>query len=726
MNRGKSSVIKFAFFSILSMLAISHLYAQNPALEWVKGAGGSSYDYSNSIKVDKAGNVYTTGIFHSDTILGDFGSKTFQLSSNGSEDVFLFKQNAAGDLIWAKSFGGALNDYSAAVAVDDSGNVFVTGSYAGDVDFDPGPNQEMHTSTWGSRSYSPDLFISKFDSAGNFVWVKVAGGNGGDMGNAIAWDTVSKALFVTGQFSGQVDFELVSGTNTFNTQSYDPFVVKLLGNGDLIWVRQLSGDNGGAGLGIALDPSGNIYTVGHYSGIYDFDPDSNNTSVKTSGGFDDIFIVKLDTGGKFVWANAIGGSGSDVGNAIAIDKSSNVYCTGFFQDAVNFNPNGAFTMTSLGLSDIFVSKLDKDGKFVWAKRAGNSSWDVGKAIALDELGNVYTTGHFAESQTDFNPGDNAADTFRLTADGTADAFIWKLNSKGEFVWALNIGGPEGGDAGLGIAVTNGYIHTTGAFDATVNFAPAGSKPALLTSVQYEDIFVLKFLDCASFVTPGIAGPDSVCLNGSYAYSFDVPGASSYAWELPVSWTGSSSAGTINAVAHGAGTIKVTAMGQCDTVVQFLDVELAMPKATINVKGFVLGTTDNNYTSWQWYQEGVKIEGATGSTYTVLENGQYSVVVTGGKGCTDTASYLVTNVSIREQTDLSQHIRIYPNPAKDIVYITSPIAVDIALVNIEGKLIEKVRQANQVSLNGWSNGIYFLQVYSQEGALIKVEKIVKGQ
>ena len=151
-----------------------------------------------------------------------------------------------------------------------------------------------------------------------------------------------------------------------------------------------------------------------------------------SAGGNDVFVSKLDSTGVFVWANAFRGTGNDIGRSVAVDSSGNVYTTGYFSGTVDFNPGaGTANLVSAGESDVFVSKLNSAGEFVWAKRFGGTGTEEGLSIAVDSSGNVYTTGSFSDT-VDFNPGEGAADLTSSPA-GWTDVFVSKLNSLGVFV-----------------------------------------------------------------------------------------------------------------------------------------------------------------------------------------------------------------------------------------------------------------------------------------------------
>ena len=197
------------------------------------------------------------------------------------------------------------------------------------------------------------------------------------------------------------------------------------------------------GASIAVDGSGNIYTTGTFTGTVDFDPGAGIANL-ISAGVEDIFVSKLDASGNFVWAKSMGGTSPDQGYSIAVDGSGNVYTTGYFLGTADFDPSvGTLNITSIGSTDIFVSKLDASGNFVWAKGIGGATDDFGNSIAVDGSGNVYTTGYFQET-VDFDPN---AGTANLSSVGGRDIFISKLSPTVLSIELINFKGKntEGGN-----------------------------------------------------------------------------------------------------------------------------------------------------------------------------------------------------------------------------------------------------------------------------------------
>ena len=386
---------------------------------WAKRMGGGSGDQATGVAVDGSGNIYTTGRFFG-TADFDPGVGTFNLTGAGGQDIFVSKFDSAGNFVWAKQMGGGSGDFAVAVAVDGSGNVYTTGFFFGTADFDPGAPTFNLTSAGGR-----DIFVSKLDSAGNFVWAKRMGGVSFDEAVGVAVDG-SGNVYTTGPFFGTADFDPGAGTFNLTPAGFqDIFVSKLDSAGNFVWAKRMGGvSSGNSIVGVAVDGSGDVYTAGSFFGTVDFDPGAGTFNVTAAGGR--IFVSKLDSAGNFVWAKQMGGVTGDQAMAVAVNGSGNVYTTGLFAGTADFDPGaGTFNLAAAGGQDIFVSKLDSAGNFVWAKQMGGVSGDFALAVAVDGSGNVYTTGWFFGT-ADFDPG---AGTFNLTATGVSDIFVSKLGPR---------------------------------------------------------------------------------------------------------------------------------------------------------------------------------------------------------------------------------------------------------------------------------------------------------
>ena len=419
------------------------------------------------------------------------------------------------DFGWAIGVGGTDDDSGQEILTDVAGNIYLAGRFQGTADFDPGPG----TTSLQSNGLS-DGFVAKYTAQGALVWAKSVGGVQDDFVESIAVNDLGD-VYLAGYFYDTVDFDPGLGiSNVSSDGDADIFVLKLNSAGEFVWAMGIGGTAADGARDIAIDPSGDLLVTGWYRETVDFDPGASNHSLVAAGLWD-IFVLKLQASGDFVWAQGIGGTGEDAAYGIDTDAAGNVYTTGYFRNTVDFDPGvGAFELTTTGDTDIFVSKLDEAGDFVWALRMGGSGTDSAYDIAVDASGNVHTTGLF-QNTVDFDPG---AGIFELTSNGSDDMYVLKLDAAGNLCWALGAGG-AGSDMGTAVAVDasgsvyatgsvtwklnssgrllaalpgntsitaddEGAIYQAGAFSGTVDFDP-GSGTCNLSSIGATDALIWK-------------------------------------------------------------------------------------------------------------------------------------------------------------------------------------------------------------------------------------------
>jgi hypothetical protein len=436
---------------------------------------------ANGNAVDGAGNVYVVGNFQGsiDADPADGSGNVVTLNSNGGDDVYISKFDNAGNLLWAKSFGGAEGyDSGSDIDVDASGNVYVTGSFSGTVDFDPDAsgNAFLSSASFGGfyGKVSSDAFITKFDTNGDFLWARSFGGaEGSDYGNGIDLDA-SGNVYVTGTFYESA-YSDASGNHVgvFSQGDEDAFITKLDTDGNFEWATSFGGNSwGDRGNDIAVDDSGNAYVIGDLGSAYGGDPSGNATVVNHGSNSGDIFVAKIDTTGEFEWARAFGGYGDDRGNAIDVDGSGNVFITGSFYNTASFQSDpsgGLFEVFSNGSHDAFVAKLNTSGDTQWAQSfGGGGTWgdDWGSDIDVDDAGQVYVTGSFdvQNGAVDFDP--DPSGEYLLDGIGYGrDIFVSKLDTDGDLQWAVEAGGDSGSDSiGINLAVDgSGSVFVVGEF-----------------------------------------------------------------------------------------------------------------------------------------------------------------------------------------------------------------------------------------------------------------------
>jgi Tfp pilus assembly protein PilZ len=448
---------RFAQLVVLLLLLLSEtLNAQEPQFKWARGAGGPGFDHGRQVAVDASGGIYVTGEFGSPTI--QFGS--IMLTSVGSSDMFVVKYDANGNVKWAHGVGGSGNEYGRGIALDSSGNCYVTGYFT------------SQTISLGSSTFTnaglTDVYVVKYDSSGNVLWSKVVGGAGDDVSEGIALDA-SGNCYVTGVFlSPTITFGATALSKVGLVDRYDMYLVKYDANGNVVWAMNEGGSGSVISTGVAVDADGNCDVVGEFESL----TLTLGETTLTNAGFYDMFIVRFDSSGSVIWAKSGGGSSDDAGYSVAVDALRNTYVTGSFGSAnMAF---GATTLTRPGLSGMFVVKYDAGGNVLWAKSEGGTGRNSPNAVALDASGNCYVAGHFNSPTITFG-------ATTLTNAGGFDIFAVKYDLSGKALWAKSAGGTQH-DFGRGIAVdafgnsylTGYFVSPTISFDTTTLTKEGGS------------------------------------------------------------------------------------------------------------------------------------------------------------------------------------------------------------------------------------------------------------
>jgi hypothetical protein len=264
-------------------------------------------------------------------------------------------------------------------------------------------------------------------------------------------------------------------------------------------------------------------------------------------------------------------------------------------------------------------------------------------------------------------------------------------------YGLKVLGAAGTQQGKSITVDkSGGIYVTGSFENTVDFDP-GPGTVTHTSAGNQDVFILKL----------------ICNDTTSSYLSVELCADSY---------------TLNGETYTAGGIYTQVFPNtsgCDSTVMLELALYSLNPPAITVDEYTLSVA-GTYITYQWIKNGTDIDGATNATYTVTENADYQVRVTNDNGCEATSAvYEVNNVSINEAGGIAQYISVYPNPVNEVIHISSPVPVHIALTGADGRTVLSAEDARQVSVKHLPGGVYFLRVSDREGRLIKTEKVVKA-
>ncbi|HHZ15495.1 MAG TPA: T9SS type A sorting domain-containing protein [Candidatus Cloacimonetes bacterium] len=383
---------------------------------WAVRAGGFFDDMASGIALDGSGNIYVTGQFGG---IANFGTHTLTANVYDDDycDIFVAKLDADGNWLWAIKAGGSHDDYGNSIAIDAAGNGYVIGDYEGTATF----GNHALTAT-GGEWYEKDIFVAKFNPSGEWLWAVSGGGTWDDWGQSIALDG-SGNIYVTGTFEITATFGDYTLTATGeDITSRDVFVAKMNQNGDWLWATKAGGILWENGSSIALDAAGNAYVTGDFCGTAYF----GNHTLTASGDNDDddycdIFVAKLDQNGNWLWAAQAGGALDDTGIDIALDAAGNVYVTGAFESSATFGDhNLTASLGKIGI-DLFLAKLDPNGDWLWAVKAGGPLIDIAFGLTPDGAGNTYVTGLCGPVASFGN--------HTVTANGFFNIFVAKLGNE---------------------------------------------------------------------------------------------------------------------------------------------------------------------------------------------------------------------------------------------------------------------------------------------------------
>lgn len=642
------------------------------------------------------------------------------------------------------------------IAVDTDGNVYSMGAFGGMVDFDPGIGSYQLNSL--ARS---DLYVSKLDNKGNFLWSRNIGGDKDIYGLSIALDSHGN-VYITGRFTDTVDFDPGNGLMTLYAVAFDAFVLKLSSSGDFRWVRQLSSLENCTGESIELDSHGFVYVAGTFMGSTDFDQ-FKGKEVLSPHIYKDIFILKLDPFGQFQWVkqyrNYFMGSIGNENINIDVDSEDNVYSTGIFLDSMDFDPGvDSFFLSSNSFEpDIFISKLDSKGNFLWAKQVGGNGMKLAKSIHLDNQGNIIYSGIFTDI-VDFDPGISTYELIGSREENNRH-FISKLDTSGNFVWAKQLGGWNAYSQSFDRNITTdkkANIYISGSFAEKTDFDP-GTDTMFLNS-STEIVYIAKFTEAGNFEwvkTFGTLNAGSSNLGSSIALDenqnifttgcfFDTvdfdPGDSTYylqslhydafihkinqcnsrsvqkdtACNFYV-WNGrkfQSSGIYYDTIANTAG---------CDSIMQ-LHLTIVEFNNKVSTDFPILhANLSNAIYQWMDCKKGIPVKNESRQSFEVKKNGSYAVILSKSI-CKDTSDCV-------DISGFPNAFEISPNPAKDQVqlhFLNDVQDMDISITDARERLVEKIDgfSGSQLTINlaNHPRGTYFVSV--ELDGEIQREKLIK--
>ena len=427
-----------------------------PALPaWPLQIGGTMADHGHGARVDGQGKLYITGMFRATTHVGP-KSQNKVISSKGAQDRYLAKVDQNGKVLWTLTIGTKNNDSLNALAVDPKGNSYIAGRFKSSLLI--GTKKVI-------SSGSHDIYVAKVNTSGVVQWAISAGGAESDNIWGVALDG-SANLYLAGAFAKTATF----GTKTVKpttTYPYEMLVAKLDTTGPTwSWVTAFGGGKLRSRQ-IAVDSWGNIFIAGIFNKAVTI-AGTTLTPKNPKYGYD-LFWLRLNSAGSPSKAVSAGGTNLDAVTGLAVDSTGNTYMLGHFRGKSIF---GSTTLTATGDYDVFVTKLDPSGKFIWATRAGGSYIDHAGGISLSPKSTVLITGSFKHLAT-FGGVKLLAAKDPAMAIGSIDSFTAELSaSSGSFLNASSAGGPSK-DYGSGVAVdSKGTRYVTGRFTGQASFGKA--------------------------------------------------------------------------------------------------------------------------------------------------------------------------------------------------------------------------------------------------------------
>jgi hypothetical protein len=446
----------------------------DPVLVYSTYLGGSGADAGVGIAVDAFGNAYVTGR----TSSMDFptaGTPSQTVYAGGFLDAFVTKLSPTSSLVYSTYLGGSGDDQGNGIAVDGSGNAYVTGdTFSADFPTAGTPSQP-------NLAGPHDGFVTKLDPTSALVYSTFLGGSAAEQGLGIAVDGSGNA-YVAG-YSSSIDFPTAGtpsqGVYAGNT---DAFVTKLSSTSTLLYSTYLGGSVFDRAFGIEVDASGNAYVTGDTDST-DF-PTAGAPSQAANGGSRDAFVTKLGPASARVYSTYLGGSTNEVGSGIAVDGSANAYVTGW-TSSTDFPTAGTPSQpTNAGDFDAFLTKLNPTSARVYSTYLGGVSSENGYGIAVDAFGNAYIIG-FATS-VDFP---TAGMPPQPVYAGNGDSFVTAMRRTSALLYSTYLGG-TGSDVGLGVAADAlGNVYLAGSAGST-DFPTAGT-PSQGTYAGAGDAFVAR-------------------------------------------------------------------------------------------------------------------------------------------------------------------------------------------------------------------------------------------
>ncbi|MFN7838228.1 MAG: T9SS type A sorting domain-containing protein [Bacteroidota bacterium] len=576
---------------IITTLLLAVLWSSSfsQTFQWAKQVSGSQLQQVDGIAADAQGNIYVIGTFVASL---SFDPTRPPLNSSSGSEIFFAKYSSSGSFIWGKALTGGLDDTGQDIAVDASGNIFITGQFGGTLDFGGTVLSTASNKNWA--------FIARYDNNGNLQWAKPIGtcGNCSSQGNGIALDN-SGALYVGGEISPSININ--SAVADFGGVMLNPnvggaWVASYFVDGNLRWAKNFGNNTADDTPAICKDvavSSSGVFATGRFSTQnVDFDPGSGVNLRSGSNG--NAYITKFTWGGDFSGATTLkivpgssGDSFGDTGEAVSADAFGNAYIV----------MSNGFNAPNQDIAFAKANPIASGNNFEFSHRIINeNAFDGGYGIASESDGTFYISGSVRGRgiNINFNPGASTPVNV-LVQQGRTDMVFAKYNSFGTCLYARAAGingfGENVGESS--VVSVGGRLVIGGRFQTAADFDPCYNAPTL-TPISIDG-FIASYR--SADVAVGINGPGFVCGNLPYAtyILFNVSPYASIVWSQSSNITTVSGSGTTSyTVQPGTGrfsngngyvqaAIQTSAVPGCAIPLQRRDVWVGTPDPYNNAK-----------------------------------------------------------------------------------------------------------------------------------------------
>lgn len=742
-----SNIKRLSLVTFLLLGIVVNLPAQK--MMWAFGInntapGSNMYNSNivNDLRIAQNQDIY---------ICGDlYGTRDFDPSGNsliltsGNQDSFIAKYDSSGNLKWAFNMGDSLSNWEFAysMCLDANDNVYVTGTFFNTVDFNPGSGVQNLSSNG-----SADIYFAKYNSNGTLAWAKSIGSTNFDRAYSIRLDDFGN-MYLAGRFDGSIDFDPSSSTATLTSNGkHDLFIAKYDLNGNYNWAIHMGDTANQRITNMEIKSNGNLVVAGHFESTCDFDPGSGTASHTSLGGFD-YFIASYDSTGSYIWSKAIGGIDQQLYLSMDLNSLEEIILGGDLWGQVDFDPgSGVRNITSLGNSDIFLSKYSSGGNFMWAESFGASGADQVVSVRNGPNDEILVSGNFAGTVT--FAGRNSVDT--IVSSSGRDMFLANFEDSAKVDWVFGLGGPGddfAGEAAFGAGnfaflgcspqVSADFdpspatytISSTGFFTSLAKYAPCYSENVYDT-ICSGGYFIFPDGDSSSVSTvhtnalTSINTCDSIVVsNLTVLYDSTVVHDSICAgviYTFPDNSTASKDTIHVSMLSSTEG---------CDSVITTI-LKVSNIDTTLSVfQGNTLVANSIPNASYQWFdcKTDNVIATTNNSTFTFTVAGSYGVIIV-SNGCSDTSSCVDVIISGLSSMEKNLNVSLFPNPSSTGKFnlASNEVISMIQVMDIKGRTVFQDNETMNkylIDISNQTTGFYILEIHFKENYVKRMKLILK--